>query len=83
MNNSKIELPKKLELCYSEESEITLELKDNFGNIYTQLEEAQIGDALMLEMESSEMKANLKLKNENINKYGFKKVRFLIEDPTA
>ena len=80
---SKLETPKKIEICYSEESECTLALKDSFENIYTQLEESIIGDPLLIEMVTDGEGCKLLIKNENINKYGLKKLRFSVDDPTA
>jgi hypothetical protein len=78
---SKIELPKVKKLCYAEETECTFELKDSFGNIYTELEESIIGDNIIIDILAGEVSNSIKVKNNPINKYGFKKVRFSIDDP--
>lgn len=36
--------PKVVKLCFCEESEIMFDLRDNFKNIYSQLEEEILGD---------------------------------------
>lgn len=52
------------------------DLRDSFGNIYSQLEEEMIGDELLIDIESDKMKAYLKIDKSHINKYGLKKVKF-------
>ena len=58
---------------------------DNFGNIYTELEENILGDGLMIEIEAdrAELTKYLKKKEDKINKYGAKKVRFSVDNTSA
>ena len=53
-----------------------LDLKDSFGNIYSQLEEEILGDELLIEFEANKLASSLKINKSQINKYGLKKVKF-------
>jgi hypothetical protein len=53
-----------------------LDLRDGFGNLYTQLEEEILGDSLLIELRCSKMIEFLKIEKSQINKYGLKKVKF-------
>jgi hypothetical protein len=74
--NTKVVPPKINKICFCEESEIMLDLKDIFGNIYSQLEEEILGDELLIEFEANRLASFLKINKSQINKYGLKKVRF-------
>ena len=52
------------------------DLRDNFGNIYSQLEEEIIGDELLIDIEPDKLDKYLKVDKSQINKYGLKKVKF-------
>jgi hypothetical protein len=53
-----------------------LDLRDGFGNLYTQLEEDILGDSLLIDLRCSKMTELLKIEKSQINKYGLKKVKF-------
>ena len=74
--NTKVVAPKINKICFCEESEIMLDLKDSFGNIYSQLEEEILGDELLIEFEANKLASSLKINKSQINKYGLKKVKF-------
>ena len=67
-------------ICYQEETECTFELKDSYGNIYTELEEDIIGDKLMINIFAEGVQEHVRIVNYLINKYGTKKVRLSIDD---
>jgi hypothetical protein len=68
--------PKVKKICFCEESEIMLDLRDSYGNIYSQLEEEIIGDELLIDLEPDKLAPYLKVDKSQINKYGLKKVKF-------
>lgn len=53
-----------------------LDLRDSYGNIYSQLEEEVLGDELLLDLEPGKLEKYLKIEKSQINKYGLKKVKF-------